>query len=339
MGEEEDEEGEVEKGEEKEIVDEKEDIEKEESQSNNNNQEETQDDNAEGKAQSNIDDNDIEIDNVNVKQEGKEEKEEKEEKEPESGKQTENEAEIGKTQTATKETEMEVETKEKKMTKKMVQKQRYLVKWNGLGYSESTWEYESDLKYFCDEFEEKVREFVIRKNPYRFDLEVEENAKKNLNNNNNDNNDNNKFSSSGTSNSDGGEKEEEKGKEYNPMSTDTVGLNVPSFKSGKLLREYQWEAVKWMLLNWISIDSKGCILADEMGLGKTVQTAAFLSCLNRYKSCKGPFLVIAPLSTLMNWYREMQGWTNLETVLYHGSSDDREIIREFEFWYSAEDYA
>jgi chromodomain-helicase-DNA-binding protein 7 len=43
--------------------------------------------------------------------------------------------------------------------------------------------------------------------------------------------------------------------------------------------------------------------------------------------------VIAPLSTLTHWQREFQSWTNLNTIVYHGTSEDRKLIREHEFAY------
>ena len=46
---------------------------------------------------------------------------------------------------------------------------------------------------------------------------------------------------------------------------------------------------------------------------------------------RGPFLIIAPLSTIPHWYREFTGWTNLNTIVYHGSASDRERAREDEF--------
>jgi SNF2 family DNA or RNA helicase len=46
---------------------------------------------------------------------------------------------------------------------------------------------------------------------------------------------------------------------------------------------------------------------------------------------RGPFLIVAPLSTIPHWYREFTGWTDLNTIVYHGSALDREIIREMEF--------
>lgn len=52
-------------------------------------------------------------------------------------------------------------------------------------------------------------------------------------------------------------------------------------------------------------------LCDQMGLGKTVQSVAFMDCLMRFQKVKGPFLVVAPLSTLQQWYREINTWTTL----------------------------
>jgi SNF2 family DNA or RNA helicase len=42
--------------------------------------------------------------------------------------------------------------------------------------------------------------------------------------------------------------------------------------------------------------------------GKTIQSLAFISTLMFDKGCWGPFLVVAPLSTLANWKREFQQW-------------------------------
>ena len=68
-----------------------------------------------------------------------------------------------------------------------------------------------------------------------------------------------------------------------------------------------------------------------MGLGKTIQTAAFLRTLNDSFGNRGPFLVVAPLSTVVQWYREMSKWTDLNVVLYTGNAADRAMIREYEF--------
>jgi len=89
---------------------------------------------------------------------------------------------------------------------------------------------------------------------------------------------------------------------------------------------------RWLLFNWSQ--NRNSILADEMGLGKTIQAAAFLQLLKRYQSRRGPFLIVAPLSTVTNWQREIFAWTDMDCIVYHGSQEDRELIREYEFYYS-----
>ena len=46
---------------------------------------------------------------------------------------------------------------------------------------------------------------------------------------------------------------------------------------------------------------------------------------------QGPFLIVAPLSTIPHWQREFTGWTDFNTIVYHGSARERELIRELEF--------
>lgn len=53
--------------------------------------------------------------------------------------------------------------------------------------------------------------------------------------------------------------------------------------------------------------------------------------LKKHQKSAGPFLVVAPLSTIVNWQREVRTWTNLDAIMYYGSQDDRELIRSFEF--------
>ena len=44
-------------------------------------------------------------------------------------------------------------------------------------------------------------------------------------------------------------------------------------------------------------------LADEMGLGKTLQSISLLCWLREAKGYEGPYLILAPKSTLPNWVR------------------------------------
>jgi hypothetical protein len=52
-----------------------------------------------------------------------------------------------------------------------------------------------------------------------------------------------------------------------------------------------------------------------MGLGKTVQAIAFLNHLYTFENSRGPFLVIAPLTTLEHWRRTIEDWTDLYGVI------------------------
>lgn len=99
------------------------------------------------------------------------------------------------------------------------------------------------------------------------------------------------------------------------------------------LRDYQLEGVNWLLWNWYN--SRASILADEMGLGKTIQTLAFLDLLGKSKKiqCRGPFLIVAPLSLIAQWQNEADSWTKMDCVVYHGNNESREIIQEHEFYY------
>ena len=44
-----------------------------------------------------------------------------------------------------------------------------------------------------------------------------------------------------------------------------------------------------------------------------------------------PFLVVVPLSTLAHWQREICDWTELHSVVFHGSKEAREVILEWEW--------
>uniref|UniRef100_A0A8C7NJY4 Chromodomain helicase DNA binding protein 7 n=1 Tax=Oncorhynchus mykiss TaxID=8022 RepID=A0A8C7NJY4_ONCMY len=102
------------------------------------------------------------------------------------------------------------------------------------------------------------------------------------------------------------------------------------YKNDNALREYQLEGVNWLLFNWYN--TRNCILADEMGLGKTIQSITFLYEIY-LKGIHGPFLVIAPLSTIPNWEREFRTWTELNVIVYHGSQASRKTIQAYEMNY------
>ena len=78
--------------------------------------------------------------------------------------------------------------------------------------------------------------------------------------------------------------------------------NVVPLLTGGKLKSYQIKGVKWLISLWQN--GLNGILADQMGLGKTIQTIAFLAHL-KGNCLHGPYMVIAPLSTLSNWLNEL----------------------------------
>ena len=120
-----------------------------------------------------------------------------------------------------------------------------------------------------------------------------------------------------------------------------------SHMSGVHLGEYL-AGLNWLRLNWYV--RRNVILGDEMGLGKTVQASrdirrdihrdrqpcvcmralapsayslgeylggsrvqalAMLQSLRNLEGIGGPFLIIAPLSTVPHWEREIATWTDM----------------------------
>ena len=105
---------------------------------------------------------------------------------------------------------------------------------------------------------------------------------------------------------------------------------TPIFKNENTLRPYQLEGVNWLNFSWYQ--NRNCLLADEMGLGKTIQALSWVNSIYEY-GIRGPFLVIAPLSTIPNWQREFDGWTDMNVIVYHGSQTSRNMIQEYEMYY------
>lgn len=73
-----------------------------------------------------------------------------------------------------------------------------------------------------------------------------------------------------------------------------------------------------------------------MGLGKTIQSITFLNEIFLY-GIEGPFLVVAPLSTIANWQREFETWTDMNVITYHGSGASRTLLQEYEMYYKDEE--
>lgn len=73
-----------------------------------------------------------------------------------------------------------------------------------------------------------------------------------------------------------------------------------------------------------------------MGLGKTIMTLSLFEHLNRVYKLKGPYLILAPLTTLEHWKRIADEWTTLNSVLYYdpNSAEGRSEIRYWEWYYT-----
>ncbi|KAG9634307.1 SNF2 family DNA-dependent ATPase domain-containing protein, partial [Aureobasidium melanogenum] len=113
----------------------------------------------------------------------------------------------------------------------------------------------------------------------------------------------------------------------NPTSLQTMDVSQPSMLTCQL-KEYQLKGLNW-LVNLYEQGING-ILADEMGLGKTVQSISVMAYLAEVHNIWGPFLVIAPASTLHNWQQEIAKFVpTLKVLPYWGNAKDRKVLRKF----------
>lgn len=82
---------------------------------------------------------------------------------------------------------------------------------------------------------------------------------------------------------------------------------------------YPYQEIGYRWLCFMAEQAHGCLLGDEMGLGKTLQVIAFL--LGRDGSLRDTSLVIAPVSLLENWRREINRFApTLNVFIHHGPS-------------------
>ncbi|RWS16916.1 chromodomain-helicase-DNA-binding protein Mi-2-like protein [Dinothrombium tinctorium] len=196
----------------------------------------------------------------------------------------------------------------------------YLVKWRDLPYDQTSWEYEEQ------EDIPEIPELKKAINQY-WDLR---NATENSNKKHKGKNTKGKRGK-GDSRDDSSERYHTPPPERPTVDPKKKYDKQPPFidSTGMELHPYQLEGINWLRYSWAhGIDT---ILADEMGLGKTIQTIVFLYSLFKEGHCRGPFLVSAPLSTIINWEREFEVWApDFYVVTYIGDKDSRAVIREHE---------
>ncbi|WPH02045.1 Hypothetical protein R9X50_00490000 [Acrodontium crateriforme] len=113
----------------------------------------------------------------------------------------------------------------------------------------------------------------------------------------------------------------------NPTSLQSMDVEQPKMLNCQL-KEYQIKGLNW-LVNLYEQGING-ILADEMGLGKTVQSISVMAYLAEVHNIWGPFLVIAPASTLHNWQQEITKFVpDIKVLPYWGSARDRKVLRKY----------
>ncbi|CAG2114489.1 unnamed protein product [Medioppia subpectinata] len=107
-----------------------------------------------------------------------------------------------------------------------------------------------------------------------------------------------------------------------------VDSRQPYLISGTIMRDYQLDGLEWMRL--LMANCMNGILADEMGLGKTIQSIAMIAHIVENSTGDapvGPFLVIAPLTTLHNWKRELVRFAPLiPGFVFHGNDKQRRAM-------------
>ncbi|MCR5704072.1 MAG: DEAD/DEAH box helicase [Eubacterium sp.] len=104
------------------------------------------------------------------------------------------------------------------------------------------------------------------------------------------------------------------------IKIDEIKKSVKDTKATELnsiLFPYQKAGANW--LNFMSDGGCGCILGDEMGLGKTLQIIALFQVRKQQKD-DIHFLVVAPVSLLVNWQREIEKFCpSITTHIHHGN--------------------
>lgn len=99
------------------------------------------------------------------------------------------------------------------------------------------------------------------------------------------------------------------------VKNDDSSFHVYGLKAN--LFDYQKSGCNWLVFMYKN--HCGCILGDEMGLGKTLQVIGLIGYMKEQTS-KISTLVVAPISLLENWKREINKfYPTLKVLVHHGS--------------------
>lgn len=60
----------------------------------------------------------------------------------------------------------------------------------------------------------------------------------------------------------------------------------------------------------------------------SLQSISVLEFRRQKAGVRGPFLVVAPLTTLGHWAREIETWTPMNSVTFSGGKDDRQVCAD-----------
>eukprot|EP01117_Protostelium_nocturnum_P017066 TRINITY_DN687_c0_g4_i1.p1 TRINITY_DN687_c0_g4~~TRINITY_DN687_c0_g4_i1.p1 ORF type:complete len:1707 (+),score=771.90 TRINITY_DN687_c0_g4_i1:229-5349(+) len=173
-----------------------------------------------------------------------------------------------------------------------------LIKWKSLSYDDSTWEYRTTLKARVNNFDAKWEQYLkINSKQAKARAQVQSTRP-------------------------------------DPKDYDKDDIQIPEFKGENALKDYQEEGFKWLVHCWFT--RRSTILADEMGLGKTIQAISILQYLFEEQKVPGPFLIVAPMSTIEQWKRETEEWTNMIPIIYHGKQDARDLIYNYEWFFEGQ---
>ncbi len=111
--------------------------------------------------------------------------------------------------------------------------------------------------------------------------------------------------------------------------TQITEYRAPSGLKAKLY-PYQVGGSQW--LSYMVDHGCGCILGDEMGLGKTLQIISVMGTIKE-KETNAHFLVVCPVSLLVNWQREIEKfYPSLSTYIHYGSqrTGDYRVLLQYD---------